>query len=1633
MKRNPLPGFVVVRVCLVACLLAIVAGAPNARVLAQASRSHDATEGSLQVLDANGRPAGQCPLKHTDVKTEISGFLARTVVTQQFDNPFADKIEAVYTFPLPPAAAVDDMTIVVGNRTVQGQIMRREDAQATYDAARSRGQVAALLNQQRPNVFTQAVASILPGQKINVTISYVETLKYDEGAYEWAFPMVVAPRYTPAPPAPGDAIATDSTTPAAEAASNDAAAGETTESDSSQSAAEAAPVAAPAMPAGMRAGHDVSIEVNIDAGVPLVSFKSQTHEIEALQPASGKATVRLRDQATIPNKDFVLRYVVAGSRIEDALLSHRHGKDGFFTFILQPPQRVSAADTVPKELVFVLDTSGSMEGFALDKARETMILALDGLYPQDTFNVITFAGDTRILFPKPVAATPENLSKAKKLLTHTKSDGGTEMMKAIRAALAPSDAPGHVRIACFMTDGQVGNDAEIIAEVQKYSGARVFAMGFGSAPNRFLLDKITEYGRGEAEYVDEQGDTAGVARRFHERIRNPLLTDVLIDWGGLPVSDVYPKTIPDLFSAKPVVVSGRYTGAGRGIIRLRGTMPGGESVREIPVELPEEETAHDVLATLWARRKIDDLMGQDMNGVQTGKIDDKLKTEIVDLGLAYRLMTQFTSFVAVEEKSVIDGVEPRRVEVPVEAPATGGPSANTGANSGANASTASVAGSGGPACGVCATVTVQASSAVIDTASTTSSSTVTRAGLPNLPVNGRSFQGLMLLAPGTVSPGPAGPASRAPVNISTNGQPATSNGFIIDGVDADFGMSPGGESPGASASGSTPALTATGGTSAIVSLNATSEISLRNYGFTADYGRGSGGLTAIVTKSGTNAFHGSAFYFFNHEALDANDWFANSRGLAKPRHRLGEFGGTFGGPIRRDRLFFFGSYEGFRLRQPVVAVTDVPSLVSRAAAPANVQPLLNLYSLPNGPDRADGFAEFTSSFANPGRHDVGSLRIDGMPGPTLSLTAFLNFADSSATERGAGGFSLNTLNHLASRAQSLSGAALYTASPNIVLELRANYSRFTARSSYQLDTFGGAVLPSSAVFNQPAAAADSVSFSADLNARATQLRSGSDATSTQRQFNVLGSMTMVSGTHAFKLGADYRRLFPIIGLRRLDHSALFDGVDQALTGEAARLNFLTRSQSQQPVFNNFSAFAQDDWRVSPSLTLFYGLHWEVAGPPSSSDQTAALAVNQIDDVAQLAVAPRGTPLWKTTYGNFAPRVGFALAADSDRLVFRGGFGIRYDVANGAAGDAYADSYPFLDGRSQFNVPFSFAATAPAPATAVTVPFSAFDPHLSLPYLLEWNVSVERQLSSAQSISVAYIGNAGKRLLLTTTALNQNPSFEFLRLTTNGASSNYHALQLHFNRRLSRRLGGAVSYTLAKSLNDYSQDSAARALFRSGDARLERGPSDFDVRHILSGYVSADLPALFGTGFGNTLTRSWSLDSVFNVHSAAPVNVVYAVPTSFGFLYLRLDLNTGAPLYLNDVNAAGGRRINPAAFAVPQDLRQGTLARNALRGFSLSQVNLALRRRFSFTDDVRLTLSVEAANIFNHPNFAAPAGNDASLGTRFASSASLSANPSFGQSYTHAARSPWGIPGSSFGASYYPGGARAMKLSARLEF
>ena len=615
---------------------------------AQASTPDEATTaGGLAAMDARGKALGPCPLKHTDVKADVTGPLARVTVTQEFQNPYSSPIEAVYIFPLPANSAVDDMTMLIGDRRVKAAIKPRDEAQKIYENAKQHGQTASLLNQERPNIFTQAVANILPGQSIKIEIRYVENLSYDDGTYRLTFPMVVGPRYIPGEPTGKQGT------------------GWAPDTDRVNDASRITPLVAAK---GQRAGHDISLQVALHAGVSLEDLHSKTHDVAINRTGASEATIALKDQASIPNKDFILEWTVAGRQIKDAVLTHHDQRGGFFTLMLTPPKRVAPTEATPKEIVFVIDTSGSMMGYPLDKAKEAMNAAIANLNPRDTFNLITFSGDTHLLFPAPVPATAAHIAQAKQFLDGNRGGGGTEMMKAIKASLDPSDEQDHIRIVCFMTDGYVGNDMEIIGEVQRHPNARVFSFGIGSSVNHFLLDKMSEYGRGEVEYVGLNEDGSAAAKRFHERVQSPLLTDITIDWNGLPVEDALPGRLNDLFSAKPLILAGRYTHAAKGVIKIHGKQLGRPVVREVEVNFPDRNTTSPAIATLWARNKVDSLMAQDWDGLQRGQFKDALKSQVTDLGVKFHLMTQFTSLVAVEEKIVNKDGQPMTVEVPVEMP-----------------------------------------------------------------------------------------------------------------------------------------------------------------------------------------------------------------------------------------------------------------------------------------------------------------------------------------------------------------------------------------------------------------------------------------------------------------------------------------------------------------------------------------------------------------------------------------------------------------------------------------------------------------------------------------------------------------------------------------------------------------------------------------------------------------------------------------------------------------------------------------------------------------------------------------------------------------------------------------------------
>ncbi len=1459
------------------------------------------TEGSLEVFDNKGKSVGLCPLKHTDVKAEISGFIARVTVTQEFINPFNKKIEAVYAFPLSERAAVDDMTMIVGDRIVRGKIMKREEAAAVYNQAKTEGKVASLLEQQRPNIFTQSVANIVPNAQIKIVISYVEYLKYDSGSYEFVFPMTIGKRYIPMSLEMNEDI--DKIMPSH----------------------------------SERPGHGISLEIKINAGVPLVSVGSINHKIASNAIDESESLIRLENQTEIPNKDFVLRYKVAGERIQNALLVHKDLRGGFFTMILQPPDRVMPEDVNPKEIVFVLDTSGSMSGFPIDKAKECIMLALNNLYPNDTFNLITFAGETSILFDEPVPATIVNLAKAKKFLESRKSSGGTEMMKAIKAALEPSDAQNHVRIVCFMTDGYVYNDNEIIAEVQKHPNARVFSFGIGSSVNRFLLDKIAEEGRGEAEYVSPNDDGSAVAKKFHERIRNPLLTDISIDWNGLPVADVYPKRIPDLFSAKPLVLTGRFTESAKGAIRLKGIMAGNYYEREIPVEFPEQESPHDSLATLWARQRVDDIIKNNYVRAQNGKMKDDLQDEITQLGIEFRLLTQFTSFVAVDESLDTGNDETKKVKVDSATPD----------NAVANGALATVEITSG------GNMNVNSSESQVSTSVTTKLSNA----LPTMTRNAYSLVGII-------------------ANVSTNEQTGYGAGYAINGQ----------RTSGTSflLDGSENANTFTGGISRSTSLDATEEFSIITSNASAEYGRTSSGVVNIVTRGGTNAFHGSLFDEFGNGIFNANNFFANNRSLKKPSAKLNLFGGTLGGHIQKDKQFFFVAYENSQQRQPAFVLTEVPSLSSRINSH-----LLNVFPLPNGSNTANGFSEFASTFLNPVSHNALTFRYDWNITDKAQFYARYNFANSNSTTRGEDGFSLNTLKRENDNTNMFKGKLSYLLSPSLISDISGNYSRASLRKFFFLDNFGGANIQGLLTGNR--------TFTKfDLSGKNAVIASGQETENNLEKLEISNNWTKISGNHSLRFGFSFRRQWFVISTQPTEQSFLFGG---AINTNAERVNLFNRISKLHPRFNDFGSYVTDSWRVTPSLTFNSGLRWEVSQPPSNSDAEKPLAITNIDLPFSFS---NGSKLWRTTYNNVSPRFGVAWDIfGNSRTVLRGGLGIYYELDNTAnVVQLFNHSFPIVKGSSILSNTNNLLV--------------GFDPKLRLPYSLGWNLSLDREVFRNNVLSVAYTGSQGRRLYLTKTYVEEDPNFALVRLTTNDAESDYHAMLLSFETSNFKGFNAKLSYTFAKSLDNYSFDSPFAAIMVSNNLHQDRGVSDFDTRHKFGGLVSYSTPNEFGNKKLSVLLRGWMFSSLFNLRTALPMNVLYAQMNSLGVVYWRPDLLANIPLYLNNP-----QEINSNAFVIPQNFRQGNSGRNSLRGFPFYQFDFAVSRTLKIKQDVNLMLKFSALNVLNHPNFNAPSENDLSITSLLPSGSSLS-NPTFGKA-------------TSLSGNDKNGGARILQLSFKLMF
>jgi hypothetical protein len=946
-------------------------------------------------------------------------------------------------------------------------------------------------------------------------------------------------------------------------------------------------------------------------------------------------------------------------------------------------------------------------------------------------------------------------------------------------------------------------------------------------------------------------------------------------------------------------------------------------------------------------------------------------------------------------------------------------------------------------------VTVEGGASMINTTDASVSTVIDHTYVENMPLNGRSFQDLILLTPGIVtnSPQNVGGGLGQSGEFSVNGQRTESNYYTVDGVSANVGSVAGSAMvTGAGASGSVAASTALGTTQALVSVDDLQEFRVQSSTYSAEYGRNPGGQFAFETKSGTNQFHGTAYEYLRNGVFDAPDYFTDylrplNPVLITPATRQNDFGGTFGGPVKvpgmyhgKDKTFFFVSYEGLRLTQPTpVSVNYVPDLCLRGvaasctgmniSAPHVVQPALNAFPLPspNGQDFGNGISEYIGGWSNPSSINSTSVRFDHVVNDKLRL--FFRFSDTSSSSASRGTSAaystpaVTTTAGYTTRTYTAGASSIFT--NRVSNEFRLNYTSNETFQSQAIDALGGSVPVNLLQLSSITSSSGSSGFDLFDGAYIIEMNQGR-VVGAQRQWSLVDTLHLSLGRHQFKFGVDYRRLTPLAVGASPAVQYIYLGESYVVDNNA--FLFATGTAPAHPLFLNFSTFVQDEWKTSQRLSLSLGLRWEVNPAPGVTQGLMPYTVRG-SSPSTWTLAPQGTALWQTTWFNLAPRVGAAYIVRNTpgrETVLRGGGGVFFDTGQQLGSVGFQE---FTSEAAPQFVSFPVDATGLVPPVTnpPTPPYSfvyPFEPHLQLPYTLQWNASIEQALGKSQAFTVSYVGSHGARLLKQT-LLNptNNLAFENVYITENGLTSDYHSLQVQYRRRVSRGVTALASYTWSHC-NDYGSEN-----LQTG---YQHGNCDFDVRNNLSTAFSYDLPNLGHSGFVDAVLHHWGLDDRFTVRTAFPVtlNGQFLVDTTTGRTYhAGLNLVPGQPIYLYGANCAavynnglacpGGRAVDPSAFAnVSSGL--GDAPRNFVRGFGAWQMDMAIRRDFPIHERFKLQFRAEPFNVFNHPN----------LGT---------VNPNFGQTTFGQATATLAHSLGILSPLYQMGGNRSMQFALKLIF
>jgi len=935
-------------------------------------------------------------------------------------------------------------------------------------------------------------------------------------------------------------------------------------------------------------------------------------------------------------------------------------------------------------------------------------------------------------------------------------------------------------------------------------------------------------------------------------------------------------------------------------------------------------------------------------------------------------------------------------------------------------------------------VEVDGSGLTLNNSDASVSTVVDRKFVGNLPLNGRSFQDLISMTPGVVtrSPQAASQGAGGQGDFSVNGQQPESNSFFVDGVSANINSGLTSGQSRLTSTGSAAGATALGTTQTLVSIDALQEFRVLSSTYSAEYGRTPGGQFTFLSRSGPDAFHGSAYEYFRNNHFDAADWFTSSLDPSPESYSQNDFGGTIGGPLtlpdihrHDDKTFFFLSYEGLYLAQPTPQTYQyTPAIDLQSQAPLALIPLLSTFPYPSTsveiPDSSGNPSGLSSLYldAYSLRSHVNStsIRVDHSFSPRLST--FFRYADTPSYGRTQQLWS-GTANQVNTRTFTF-GADAHV-SPASDNEFRLGYASNTS----VLNTTTSPLYAISQYTLNPALGIPSSDAPARGEAYIHIVGVGDTESDTNlandslNQWNIRDTFSFQSGKHLFKLGIDKRHVASTSTPASVSVEADFFS-RQSIVDDLASHIVLKRNDPASPHINEFSAFAKDEWRASKTLTVSLGLRWEVNPPPTGErGNDAYTARGDVNFPSTLRLEPRGMPLWHTSWLNLAPRFGTAwtLSSKSGReVIVRAGAGVFFDTGNGPALGAFTAA-GFTTTSIVDNASVPITSTQLEFFTAAELPFTgtdvfAFPAHLQLPYSVQWNVGLEQALGKDQSITISYVGANGRRLMQPQRRdINSiNPAFGDITYFPSGLTSNYQALQTKFQRSISHGVQALVSYTWAHSLDYGSTDPAYP---------LERGNSDLDVRHNLEAAVSWDIPKPHGNLWTRSLLGGWGVDGRLMARTSFPVALLgnlFSDAVTGQRYFSSVDLIHDRPLYLRESQYPGsrmfngGRNVTNPAFSLPVGTGYGDAPRNQLRGFDAVQVNAAVRRDIPIHSGVSLQFRAETYNILNHPNFGYI---DPSLTDLLFGQATKMLNQSFG----------------STGALYQQGGPRSVQFAFKLTF